>query len=168
MWAVGTCTASRWSCLVFNSLGEEERGFAQEVLSLDFHAEIQWLSRVLPLINSPVVFCHNDLNGGNLLQRTQLWNKTDNDCGGAGGLVAIDFEFCAYNYRAYDIANHWNEWIYDYGNKEYPYYFVDSSKAPSMEQKTIFLRGYLQVKFTFYSIYSQRFCRCIFSNFLSI
>jgi len=127
-----------------SSLGEEERGFAQEVLSLDFHAEIQWLSRVLPLINSPVVFCHNDLNGGNLLQRTQLWNKTDNDCGGAGGLVAIDFEFCAYNYRAYDIANHWNEWIYDYGNKEYPYYFVDSSKAPSMEQKTIFLRGYLQ------------------------
>ena len=54
---------------------------------------------------------------------------------GGSGLVAIDFEFCAYNYRAYDIANHWAEWIYDYGNKEYPYYFVNHNKAPTIDQK---------------------------------
>ena len=54
---------------------------------------------------------------------------------GGSGLVAIDFEFCAYNYRAYDIANHWAEWIYDYGNKEYPYYFVNHNKAPTVDQK---------------------------------
>ena len=68
-------------------------------------------------MNSPIVFCHNDLQGGNILRRfspddkpykTEEGNLDDQ-------LVAIDFEFCAYNYRAYDIANHWVEWMYDYG-----------------------------------------------------
>ena len=32
-------------------------------------------------------------------------------------VVFIDYEFAAYNYRAFDIANHFNEWMYDYGRK---------------------------------------------------
>ena len=76
---------------------------------------------MLPQVNSPIVFCHNDLQGGNILRRftpgdnpgkpeTEESNLDDQ-------LVAIDFEFCAYNYRAYDIANHWVEWMYDYGTR---------------------------------------------------
>ena len=29
-------------------------------------------------------------------------------------VVLIDFEFSSYNYRGFDIANHFNEWMYDY------------------------------------------------------
>ena len=32
-------------------------------------------------------------------------------------VVLIDFEFSSYNYRGFDIANHFNEWMYDYGRK---------------------------------------------------
>ena len=29
-------------------------------------------------------------------------------------VVLIDFEFSSYNYQGFDIANHFNEWMYDY------------------------------------------------------
>ena len=44
---------------------------------------------------SRVVFCHNDLLGGNILYS-----------GATGRLVFIDFEYSCYNYAAFDIANH--------------------------------------------------------------
>ena len=50
-------------------------------------------------------------------------------------LVVIDFEFCSYNYRAFDIANHWVEWMYDYGNEESPYYYMHRQNYPSKQQQ---------------------------------
>ena len=50
-------------------------------------------------------------------------------------LVVIDYEFCSYNYRAFDIANHFQEWMYDYTNKSYPYYFIAKDKFPSKETR---------------------------------
>ena len=32
-------------------------------------------------------------------------------------IVFIDYEFAAYNYRGFDLANHFIEWVYDYGTK---------------------------------------------------
>ena len=76
---------------------------------------------MLPQVNSPIVFCHNDLQGGNILRRftpDDKPGKTETEESNLDDqLVAIDFEFCAYNYRAYDIANHWVEWMYDYGTR---------------------------------------------------
>ena len=46
---------------------------------------------------SDVVFCHNDI---------LLKNMIKND----KSIELIDYEYCAYNYRAYDLANHFNEW----------------------------------------------------------
>ena len=48
---------------------------------------------------SPVVFSHNDLLGANILQ-------PDHD----SELVLIDFEYAEYNYRGFDLANHFNEY----------------------------------------------------------
>ena len=63
-------------------------------------------------VNSPIVFSHNDLQGGNILCR-QLTEKEErigrsstDDSNCEGRLTVIDFEFCSYNFRAYDIANH--------------------------------------------------------------
>ena len=50
-------------------------------------------------------------------------------------LIVIDYEFCSYNYRAFDIANHFQEWMYDYTNKSYPYYYIAKDKFPSKETR---------------------------------
>lgn len=54
-------------------------------------------------------------------------------------LVLIDFEYCAYNYRGFDIANHFQEWGYDYTNPEHPFYFENQENCPTLEQKVKFL-----------------------------
>lgn len=50
-------------------------------------------------------------------------------------LVLIDFEYCSYNYRAFDIANHFVEWQYDYTAAEYPFFHERAASGPTKEQK---------------------------------
>ena len=57
-------------------------------------------------VEAPVVFSHNDINTGNILV------KEESDC--SDPVVLIDYEFSSYNYRGFDLANHFNEWMYDY------------------------------------------------------
>lgn len=52
----------------------------------------------LTQLDSPIVFCHNDLLLGNILYDRS--KKTVN---------FIDFEYAGPNYQAYDIANHFCE-----------------------------------------------------------
>lgn len=59
-------------------------------------------------------------------------------------VVLIDFEYCGYNYRGYDIANHFNEWSYDYSNPEHPQYFVDAGRYPTESQQRFFIAEYLK------------------------
>jgi choline/ethanolamine kinase len=85
----------------------------------------------LTRIKSPVVFCHNDLQEGNILlrvdsQTSQLPRPE---------LVVIDFEFCSYNYRGFDVANHMCEWLYDYTNENPPYFWVSHDNYPSQRQQ---------------------------------
>lgn len=49
-------------------------------------------------LNSPVVYSHNDLLLANI-----LYNKKQNT------VTFIDFEYTAFNYQAFDIANHFAE-----------------------------------------------------------
>lgn len=60
--------------------------------------EYQTLKDSLSKIDSPVVFCHNDLLLTNI-----LYNQERNQ------VTFIDFEFAAYNAQAFDIANHFAE-----------------------------------------------------------
>lgn len=67
-------------------------------------------------------------------------NTSDSVCShisdsGEPKLVLIDFEYCAYNYRGFDIANHFQEWSYDYTNPEPPFYFENQENCPTIEQK---------------------------------
>ncbi|KAK4537059.1 hypothetical protein CDCA_CDCA10G3084 [Cyanidium caldarium] len=61
-------------------------------------AELEELRRRLP--PSKVVFCHNDLLGANIVYDAP-----------ARRARLIDFEYAAYGPRAYDIGNHFNEWM---------------------------------------------------------
>ncbi|XP_011182741.2 choline/ethanolamine kinase isoform X2 [Zeugodacus cucurbitae] len=134
------------------------------VRSFDFRKEKAWLQSVINEGNYNVVFCHNDMQEGNILysnsnnsdktsgasicldnaedvlqtQYTQIRNDEEPD------LQIIDFEYCAYNYRAFDLANHFIEWTFDYSNPAAPYYYHHKQHYPSLEQRQRFYSAYLR------------------------
>ena len=92
------------------------------------------------------VLCHNDLLPGNILYRPDLSNcKDSND-----EVVLIDFEYADLNPRAFDIANHFCEYI-DYDTIHDP---TNESHVQAMRQimhnhheaHQAFFRGYIYGK----------------------
>ncbi|XP_055947162.1 choline/ethanolamine kinase-like isoform X1 [Argiope bruennichi] len=105
---------------------------------LDFYTEeAEWLMKEMKKSKSPVVYCHNDLVGGNILLRDD--SPSDED----PRIMLIDFEWGAYNYRGFDLANHLGEWCFDYSTSEYPCYEYYSDRFPSEEEQISFIRAYL-------------------------
>lgn len=116
---------------------------AKELLSINFKEEIEFIkSEIFEKSNSPKVFSHNDLHQGNILyvepskRRPSLEER----------IVFIDFEYCSYNYRAYDIANHLCEWLFQYGTQEYPHFECFQEKFPTKSDQLQFIRHYLSEK----------------------
>lgn len=58
-------------------------------------------------------------------------------------LMIIDFEYCAYNYRGFDLANHFLEWTFDYTNPAAPYFYHRPEQYPTSEQQDKFIAVYL-------------------------
>ncbi len=92
-------------------------------------AEIEGLTAYLQSVNSPVVFCHNDLQEGNLMETET-------------GLLAVDFEFSGLNPRGFDLANLFCEMAIDNQVAEYPGFTADFSKYPSRAFRDLFYRVY--------------------------
>lgn len=156
-----------------NNQEENENDYPKKLSKIDFRKEAQWLKKVIEFEAYPVVFCHNDLQEGNILyrqnniapcvdieadlnplddlspllispptvtdagkvhkpvvsvngnprKRSLPDDSLDSDIIDSGSsrddgfnddtiasdepeLMIIDFEYCAYNYRAFDLANH--------------------------------------------------------------
>ncbi|OCT86009.1 ethanolamine kinase 1 [Xenopus laevis] len=87
--------------------------------------EMSWMKEVLSNLQSPVVLCHNDL-----LCKNIIYNEK------RGDVKFIDYEYSNYNYQAYDIGNHFNEFA---GVSE-----VDYSLYPGRELQIEWLRAYLE------------------------
>ncbi|XP_077994303.1 ethanolamine kinase 1-like [Glandiceps talaboti] len=85
--------------------------------------EIDQLERVLKPLNSPVVFCHNDLCLGNI-----IYDKEGDT------ISFIDYEYSAYNYQAYDIGNHFANYAGIHTN--------DYSLYPDKEYQIKWLKTY--------------------------
>uniref|UniRef100_A0A1A7Z0H4 Ethanolamine kinase n=1 Tax=Iconisemion striatum TaxID=60296 RepID=A0A1A7Z0H4_9TELE len=108
-----------------------------KLMKLDLPAELQSLCALLAATPSPVVFCHNDVQEGNILVLEEKdHNSTER-------LMLIDFEYSSYNYRGFDFGNHFCEWMYDYTYKEWPFYKASPENYPSREQQLLFIRSYL-------------------------
>ncbi|GAA6084823.1 ethanolamine kinase 2 isoform X1, partial [Tachysurus ichikawai] len=60
--------------------------------------EIAWMKEHLSQLGSPVVLCHNDLLCKNIIHNLK-----------EGYVRFIDYEYSSYNYQAFDIGNHFNE-----------------------------------------------------------
>lgn len=132
----------------------DSKNLPKKLSKVDFRNEVEWLKSVIEAAKYPVVFCHNDLQEGNILlrerdftpfdssssenelnalkdlspftnndahqsrKRSLVDNSLDSDFidstqvekdemgNEKPELMIIDFEYCAYNYRAFDMANH--------------------------------------------------------------
>lgn len=154
-----------------NQDDDNDQDLPKRLSKIDYRKEMLWLKKVIESEDFPVVFCHNDLQEGNILFRQNNFtpsdsNETDLNStlddlspllistpmstvaesvqeGTVNGnsrkrslpdnsldsdavdsqasrddgfsdatvsdepeLMIIDFEYCAYNYRAFDLANH--------------------------------------------------------------
>ncbi|NXL95539.1 CHKB kinase, partial [Alectura lathami] len=58
-------------------------------------------------------------------------------------LMLIDFEYSSYNYRGFDIGNHFCEWVYNYTHDSWPFYKASPENYPSRQQQLHFIRHYL-------------------------
>ncbi|KAH8326024.1 hypothetical protein KR067_012734 [Drosophila pandora] len=169
--------------------------------TINYEEEIAWLKSVIEAGDYPVVFCHNDLQEGNILMRQTQQERTprvsisslrsnfdetlgDSLDGNSNSnisepernklhsvssppcpeldttddsaldssftidtepdLIIIDFEYCAYNYRGYDLANHFIEWTFDYTNPQYPYFYHNKSNYATGQQRRDFIVQYLK------------------------
>lgn len=90
----------------------------------EIQTEISELKAVTDRIKAPVVFSHNDLLSGNL-----MLNEDEEK------LYIIDFEYGSYNYRGFDLGNHFNE---------YAGYDCDYSLYPSRDEQYHFFKHYLR------------------------
>lgn len=120
-------------------------------LSLDvLRQETRCLRELLAAYPSPVVFCHNDLQYGNIM-RTR-----------SGDIKLIDFEYSFLNCRAFDIANHFCEWAADYHN-DVPHR-MDFSRLPSADQRLAFCQSYLDALREFSCSARRCFTPCAISH----
>nr|XP_022911009.1 choline/ethanolamine kinase isoform X2 [Onthophagus taurus] len=112
---------------------------AKILTQIDYKEEVGWLKKRIDMENCPVVFCHNDMQEGNILIKQDV-----NDNEGDVKLVLIDFEYCSYNYRSYDLANHFIEYTYDYTEESPPLYKENFENYPSVQQRLAFINSYLE------------------------
>ncbi|ODV61550.1 choline/ethanolamine kinase [Ascoidea rubescens DSM 1968] len=124
-------------------------------------------------LKDSLVFCHNDTQYGNILFTTSTHkdllkkfnnanlsdNNNKNDTDNVNEeeeqkedkrLVVIDFEYAGANVPAYDIANHFMEWLADYTNSETAHLLVED-RYPSDKQITNFLASYIKYHSTIHN-----------------
>ncbi|TMS05634.1 Choline kinase alpha [Larimichthys crocea] len=109
----------------------------KKLMKYDLPGELKNLRALLAETPSPVVFCHNDVQEGNIL----ILENTDQSS--TDRLMLIDFEYSSYNYRGFDFGNHFCEWVYDYTYNQWPFYKATPENYPTREQQLHFIRNYL-------------------------
>jgi choline/ethanolamine kinase len=110
----------------------EEKEMVDKVMKLTSRQEITFLRSILPKKAGSVVFSHNDLHSENV-----LCLKKDKR------LMLIDYEYSSYNYRGYDIANFFNESMFEYLNADHPIFVINEEKFPEKEELISFIKYYL-------------------------
>ncbi|XP_030646546.1 choline/ethanolamine kinase [Chanos chanos] len=108
-----------------------------KLMKYNLPAELDSLRSLLAATPSPVVFCHNDVQEGNILM------LDDRDQSSTDKLMLIDFEYSSYNYRGFDFGNHFCEWVYDYTYDQWPFFKANLDNYPTREQQLHFIRHYL-------------------------
>lgn len=105
---------------------EQSKEFKLDILE----TEIGSLEKELSRHHQEIVFCHNDLQYGNIM----IDDKTRT-------ITLIDYEYASYNPVAYDLANHFCEWAANY-HTDTPHR-LDYKMYPDLEERRRFVQSYL-------------------------
>ncbi|KAK3570773.1 hypothetical protein QTP86_025422 [Hemibagrus guttatus] len=108
-----------------------------QLMSYNLPQEMENLRCLLESTQSPVVFCHNDLQEGNILLLSGHENMEKQK------LMLIDFEYSSYNYRGFDIGNFFCEWMYDYNCDTPPFFSTNTKNYPTKAKQMHFFQNYL-------------------------
>ncbi|NWZ30306.1 CHKA kinase, partial [Asarcornis scutulata] len=128
-WLFGTM---EWYLKQISELTFSEEGQLKKLNQLkayNLQQEMRSLRELLEATPSPVVFCHNDVQEGNILL------LAGHEASPSDKLMLIDFEYSSYNYRGFDIGNHFCEWAYNYTHGAWPYYKASLENYPSRQQQ---------------------------------
>ncbi|XP_074004996.1 choline kinase alpha isoform X4 [Numenius arquata] len=136
-WLFGTMEKYLNQVLKIKFTRESRTRKLNKLLSYNLPQEMKNLRAMLEATSSPVVFCHNDCQEGNILLLEGRENSENQK------LMLIDFEYSSYNYRGFDIGNHFCEWMYDYTYEKYPFFKASVLKYPSKKQQLHFISSYL-------------------------
>ncbi|KAM6115499.1 choline kinase alpha isoform 3-T3 [Pterocles gutturalis] len=136
-WLFGTMEKYLNQVLRIKFTRESRTRKLNKLLSYNLPQEMTNLRAMLEATSSPVVFCHNDCQEGNVLLLEGRENSENQK------LMLIDFEYSSYNYRGFDIGNHFCEWMYDYTYEKYPFFKASVLKYPSKKQQLHFISSYL-------------------------
>ncbi|XP_070829092.1 choline/ethanolamine kinase [Chaetodon trifascialis] len=136
-WLFGTIDKYMDQVMKLNFVREAHVKKYKKLMKLDLPAELESLRALLAATPSPVVFCHNDIQEGNILM------LEDRDETSTDRLMLIDFEYSSYNYRGFDFGNHFCEWMYDYTYNQWPFFKARPENYPTREQQLHFIRNYL-------------------------
>ncbi|XP_059875412.1 choline kinase alpha isoform X3 [Delphinus delphis] len=128
-WLFGTMEKYLNQVLRIKFTGESKVKQLHKFLSYNLPLELENLRSLLESTPSPVVFCHNDCQEGNILLLEGRENSENQK------LMLIDFEYSSYNYRGFDIGNHFCEWMYDYNYEKYPLFRANILKYPTRKQQ---------------------------------
>ncbi|KAK6752350.1 hypothetical protein RB195_003647 [Necator americanus] len=111
--------------------------------------ELNFVEDFLAKSKSPVVFSHNDLQEGNILLFADYHLDIDGTVRSRSGekadidpLVLIDFEYCSYNYRGFDLGNHFCEYGFDYNCDQPPYYKIYGEMFEVDQERRNFCEAY--------------------------
>lgn len=97
--------------------------FSESIDVKFLESELKSLENCVKSLNCPVVFCHNDLLSANI-----IYNPDEKD------VTFIDYEYGSFNYRSFDIANHFCE----FGGFD-----CDYTKYPGEQFQRQWIREYL-------------------------
>ncbi|XP_055470536.1 choline kinase alpha isoform X1 [Psammomys obesus] len=136
-WLFGTMEKYLNQVLRLKFSGEARVQQLHKFLTYNLPLELENLRSLLQYTRSPVVFCHNDCQEGNILLLEGRENSEKQK------LMLIDFEYSSYNYRGFDIGNHFCEWMYDYTYEKYPFFRANIQKYPTRKQQLHFISSYL-------------------------
>ncbi|CAG2180244.1 unnamed protein product [Oppiella nova] len=111
----------------------------------DLKTELEWLKKTVVAINSPIVFCHNDFRGSNIMVTKNNNNSNDE-------IVLCDFEYSCYGYRGFDLGTILVEWGRSMNDMTKLHDFLEDSAIESLlqhyidESVRIFGQKYLENK----------------------
>lgn len=112
-------TINRWLAVALDTVPEEELEVGRrEIVEVEARLIEKYSDR-------PLVMCHNDINYGNVLYNPDP-NVAESD-----HIAFVDYEYAAFNFRGFDIGNHFNE----FGGL-----VLDFSKYPSRDVRMNFAR----------------------------